>query len=346
MNIQNALGILISGNDLSYDDCSEIFKRIMANMETEMDQGAFLAAITAKGASPDEIASICNVIRDHYTNKTDICTGLPLVENSGTGMDTFKTFNISTAASIAAASCGIAFARHDSRGITSGCGAVDVCEALGINVECDVETVRKSIEVCGLGVFNGMSGKVHPDGLSRILSKMHFGSVLNIAASLASPTKCDYALRGVNDPSSIKEVANLMNKLGYKKVMVIHGFMEDGTPGMDEATTLGRTIYTMIDEYGNETSSSFMPEEIGLERGSRQMIETSSDPAKEAVRIRKILKGEASTDEENITALNAGLILYLTGKTNSIQEGISMVMNGIKCGNAQRKLDEWISLQQ
>lgn len=41
--------------------------------------------------------------------------------------------------------------------------------------------------MAGIGIFNGMSGKVHPSALSRILSQIRFGTVLNIAGSLANP---------------------------------------------------------------------------------------------------------------------------------------------------------------
>ena len=77
-------------------------------------------------------------------------------------MDTIKTFNISTAASIVAAADGINMAKHGARAITSKCGAVDILETLGVDVECDVGLVKKSIEKAGIGIFNGMSGKVHP----------------------------------------------------------------------------------------------------------------------------------------------------------------------------------------
>ena len=72
-------------------------------------------------------------------------------------MDTFKTFNISTAASIIAAAGKVPMARHGARAITSVCGTVDMAEALGVDVECTANTVAQSIKSAGLGLFNGMS---------------------------------------------------------------------------------------------------------------------------------------------------------------------------------------------
>ena len=122
MNIGYAVNELIAGNDLSYQNTEEIFRRIIENSESPMDQGAFLAAMTAKGATAKEVTAIWKVIDEIDTNKVKIHTDRPLVENSGTGMDSFKTFNISTASAVVAASAGAAMARHGSRGITSKCG--------------------------------------------------------------------------------------------------------------------------------------------------------------------------------------------------------------------------------
>ena len=121
-----------------------------------------MAAITAKGATPEEIAGIWEAIYAIDTVKVHPEVDGPLVENCGTGMDAIKTFNISTAASIVAASDDIKMAKHGARAITSKCGAVDILEELGVDVECDATLVKKSIERAGIGIFNGMSGKFTP----------------------------------------------------------------------------------------------------------------------------------------------------------------------------------------
>jgi len=69
-------------------------------------------------------------------------------------MDTFKTFNISTAASLIAASGGIRMARHGARAITSYCGTVDLAEALRVDVECSAGVVAESIKRAGVGLLS------------------------------------------------------------------------------------------------------------------------------------------------------------------------------------------------
>ena len=130
------------------------------------------------------------------------------------GMDSIKTFNISTAASIVAAAEGISMAKHGSRAVTSRCGTVDILEVLGVDVDCEVGLVKRSIEVAGIGIFNGTSKRVHPSALSRILSQIRFGTILNVAASLANPALPTYGVRG-SQPEMILPVARAM-RIGYR----------------------------------------------------------------------------------------------------------------------------------
>ena len=153
--------------------------------------------MTAKGPTPPEIAGAWQAIVEFDTATVEVSQEAPLVDNCGTGMDSLKTFNVSSAAAVVAAAGGVRMARHGARGLTSACGTVDLLEAVGIAVECDVAAVARSIETCGIGLFNGMSPRVHPRALFRILSQIRFGSILNIAASLASPCRPSHAVRGV-----------------------------------------------------------------------------------------------------------------------------------------------------
>ena len=56
---------------------------------------------------------------------------------------------------VVAAAGGVRMARHGARALTSSCGTVDLLESVGIDVECDVETVARSIREVGIGLFLG-----------------------------------------------------------------------------------------------------------------------------------------------------------------------------------------------
>ncbi|MES0329738.1 MAG: anthranilate phosphoribosyltransferase, partial [Dehalococcoidales bacterium] len=135
------IATLINGQDLSREEAREMFSQVLLNKQPDLQQGAFLAALTAKGETAAEIAGAWEAIYELDTAKASPAVNGPLVDNCGTGMDTFKTFNISTVASIIAATGGVYMAKHGARALTSSCGAVDIMETVGVDVECEPAVV-------------------------------------------------------------------------------------------------------------------------------------------------------------------------------------------------------------
>lgn len=336
---------LVKQENLTETETIECFKEILLNRQSEMQQGAFLSALTAKGEITDEIAGAWRAIYELDTEKVQVSNNLPLMENCGTGMDTIKTFNISTAASIIAAADGIPMAKHGSRAITSACGTVDILEELGINVECPPNVVKKSIETVGIGIFNGMSPLVHPQALSRILSKISFGTVLNIAASLANPAMPTMAVRGVYARHMLAPTAHTMKKIGLKRALVVHGAGENGC-GIDEASTMGETFICELREDGSLSEYTITPEELGINRCCASDLAAAPEKSLEAKRIKGLLQGYDTAARIDIACLNAGLIIYLAGKQSSIKAGYQRAKNLIATDKVINKLNDWVCTQQ
>jgi anthranilate phosphoribosyltransferase len=269
----------------------------------------------------------------------------PLVENSGTGMDQLKTFNVSTAAAVVAAAGGITLARHGARALTSSCGTVDLLDYIGIDVACDVDTVTKSIRDVGIGLFNGMSHRVHPRSLGRILSQIRFGSTLNIAASLASPCRPTHGLRGVYSKSLLPKVSRVMKEIGYQRAMVVHGFDASKEKGMDELSNIGESLIHEFQPDGTENTFSLAPEDAGLKRAAYGDIAATGDVKKEALRFLSVLSGSGPAACTDLTCLNAGALFYLVGKATTIRDGVEVSRDIIECGQALSKLSQWVSVQ-
>jgi anthranilate phosphoribosyltransferase len=336
---------LIKGQSLTRAEASDLFRQILHNEQPDLQQGAFLAAMTAKGATPQEIAGIWEAIYEIDTVKIRPEVDGPLVENCGTGMDTIKTFNISTAASIVAAADGIKMAKHGARAITSRCGAVDILETLGVDVECDVHLVKRSIERAGIGIFNGMSGKVHPQALYRILSQIRFGTVLNIAGSLANPALPTLGVRGVYSSEMVVPIARAMKEIGYRRAFVVHGRNADGRRGMDELSSLGSSFVAELTEDGEIEEFTVTPEELGAKKGDESSILYGSDRSTEAINLLKVLSGEDTGQRREIVCLNAAPLLYITGHTANLRDGMEKAAEIIDSGKPIKKLIEWVAEQ-
>ncbi len=336
---------LIRGSNLTREEASFLFKQILNNEQPDLQQGAFLAAITAKGATPAEIAGIWEAIYEIDTVRVSPDVNGPLVENCGTGMDSIKTFNISTAASLIAAADGIIMAKHGARAITSKCGAIDILETLGVDVECDADLVKRSIERAGIGIFNGMSAKVHPSALCRILSQIRFGTILNVAGSLANPARPDYAVRGVYAKEMVLPIAQSMSEIGYKRAFVVHGRSRDDMRGMDELSTLGRSSVAELAEDGTIQEYSLNPQDLKLRDADESSLLYSSDREAEAIKLLRVLSGEDHSCRRDIVCLNAAPLLCITDHASDLLDGMQKAADIIDCGKPIKKLKSWVAEQ-
>lgn len=334
---------LINRENLTKEESKEMFMEILGDRQTPMQQGAFLAALSAKGPTAAEVAGSFEAIYEIDTCKVTPQTAVPVVENCGTGMDTFKTFNISTVAGIIAAADGVPMAKHGSRALTSVCGTIDAVEALGVDVDCNVDIVKASIENAGIGIFNGMSPEVHPTALGRVLSQISFGSVLNISASLANPALPKYAVRGVYSLDMLEFVPDIMHEIGYEHALIVYGEAGDGC--IDEASTVGATHMAELMPDGTVKRSTLTPESLGIEPGRLDELAPWSSVDAAAQGIVRILKGASTPTRTNIVCLNSALILYVAGKASSIQEGYMRSHELIASGTAYKALEKWVAAQ-
>lgn len=336
---------LLEKQDISRQTCGAMFRQLLEDRQPDLHQGAFLAALAAKGETSEEIAGAWEAIMELDTHTIEIDGDAPLMENSGTGMDALKTFNVSTAAAVVAAAGGVRMARHGARALTSFCGTVDLLEKLGINVACSVEAVGRSIAQAGIGIFNGMSPQVHPNALFRILSQIRFGSTLNIAASLASPCRPTHGLRGVYAEPVMDKVTELMRAIGYQRAMVVHGYDADGRAGMDEISTLGETAVREFFPDGTSRAYRLTPEALGVKRGTYDDVAALGDVHSEAVRFLRVVSGIDHPPCIDLVSANAGAILYVAGQAPDLQAGVEAARQLIFSGRAFEKLCQWVTVQ-
>ena len=123
---------LISGSDLRDTEVEQAFEEIMSGKASDVQIGAFLTALRAKGEKPPEIASAASVMRSKALN---IDLGFDVVDTCGTGGDNSSTFNISTAVAFVLAGAGFKVAKHGNRSVSSTSGSADCLEALGVPID-------------------------------------------------------------------------------------------------------------------------------------------------------------------------------------------------------------------
>ena len=336
---------LIRGDSISRDDARDCWRQICEEMQPDLQQGAFMAALSAKGETPEEIAGTFEALYDLDTTKVAVDVDGPLIDNCGTGADTLKTFNISTAAAIVAASCGLNVVRHAARAISSNCGAIDVVEALGVDVEGGIDIPRQSIEKAGIGAWNAFLPAIHPKTLGRVLSQVRFGSTINIVGPLLNPTMPEYKVMGVPNTAMVDIEARTLRELGIKRAFVMYGREEGSTRGMDELSTVGPSEFAELQHNGQIVHGTLAPEDFGMKTIAYDQIASSRDVERDAVVMLRVILGKDEGARTDIVCLNTAPLLYVMGKAATLAEGVAMARHAIANGDAFSKLRDWVTWQ-
>ena len=336
---------LLRRENISRAEARECWSQICRESQPDLQQGAFIAALKAKGETPDEVAGTFEALYELDTIKVTVDTPTPVVDNCGTGADTLKTFNISTGAAIVAAACGVYVVRHAARAISSNCGAVDVVEALGVDVQSAPELPKQSIERAGIGIWNAFLPTIHPKTLGRVLSQIRFGSTINIVGPLLNPTMPQYKVMGVPNTDMIDIEVRTLRELGFKRAFVMHGLDEHSGKGMDELSTLGASRVAELHPDGSITRTTVTPEDVGLSRGTFDDVASGRDVTRNARTLLAVLAGRDAGPRTDIVCFNAAPVLYVMGVVPTLRDGVEMARRTIENGGALRKLREWVTWQ-
>lgn len=324
--IRKAIKLGVEGKDLSKELAETSMKEIMSNESSEAQIAALLVALRMKREAPEEIAAFARVMREHCEQINPTVDGT-LVDTCGTGGDSRKTFNVSTAAAFVAAGAGVQVAKHGNRSVTSKCGSADVLEELGVNLELSPEHVEKAIEKIGIGFM--FAPKFHSAMKHALPVRKELGirTIFNVLGPLTNPANAEAQVLGVYEPLLTEKMAQVLGLLGTKHALVVH------SDGMDEIG-LGRT---KISELKNQQAETYYLDEgeFGFEGGTLPAPQTVQESA---VVLRDILNGIGGAAQD-IVVLNAAAAIYVGGKANTIKEGIELAEDSIASGRAIQKLE-------
>ena len=336
---------LTQGQDITREEARDCWRQICEEEQSDLQQGAFIGALKAKPETPEEIAGTFEALYEYDTVKVTVDTPEPLVDNCGTGADTLKTFNISSGAAILASACGLYVVRHAARAISSNCGAIDVVEALGVNVESAPALPKQSIEKAGICAWNAFLPSVHPKTLARVLSQIRFGSAINLVGPLLNPTMPTFKVMGVPNVDMIDIEAKTLREIGFKRAVVMHGLDDHSDKGMDEFSTIGTTHVAELTEDGAIEKYTVTPEELGVGRTKFEELASSRDVHKDALSLLRVIMGKDQGPRSDIVCVNAAPLLYVAGKAKDLKTGVEMARAAIADGSALEKLRLWVTWQ-
>jgi len=319
---------LIRREDLTVEESADAMTEIMAGRATPAQIGGLLMGMAMKGERPAEIVGLARTMRRHA-----VALSRPFDEvfdTCGTGGDRSGTFNISSAAALVVAACGVRVAKHGNRSVSSACGSADVFEALGVNVAAPPAVVERCLDRAGIAFF--FAPTFHPAMKQAAQSRKDLGvrTAFNLLGPLTNPAGATRQLVGVPRPEFTELLARALQQLGSVRAWVVHG-----ADGIDELSTTG---YTKVSECRDGRVSTFYvhPGEFGISRAPAAALK-GSDAAANAAIIRGVLDGQAGPCRD-IVLLNAGAALFLAGRAESVREGVARAAQAVDSGHASQTL--------
>jgi anthranilate phosphoribosyltransferase len=333
---------------LSREDARTVMGELLSGKCTDSQIAALLVGLHMKGETVEEIVGFAEAIRaaatpipvrNHSLLDASGTGREALVDTCGTGGDAAGTFNISTVTAFVVAGAGVRVAKHGNRSstpkldgpaMTAKCGAADVMEALGINLQLSPAALAECLEQVGMAFLFAPAIHSAAKYVQPMRRETRLRTVFNLLGPLTNPAGASAQVVGVYSVDLVERVAEALSMLGTHHAFVVHGL-----DGLDEITITGPTRVAEV-RGGSVHAYEITPEEFGMGRASIEEL-SGGDAAQNAGIVRAILGGERSP-RRDIVLMNAAAALVAAGKAPSLIEGVRIAADSIDSGAAAAKL--------
>ena len=307
---------------------------------------AILTAMSARGLpTADEMAGCAEALLKKKTpfpySTNENSNGL--AEIVGTGGDCKGSFNISSLSAIVAASCGQKVAKHGNKAVSSKSGSADFYENLGIKIMAEPEKTAELVKRTGFGFLMAPVYHSAMRFAAPIRKALGIKTIFNVLGPLLNPANAEYEVLGVYSPDLLADYARAAKALGAKRVMIICS-----RDGFDEISPIEPTDVFQINEDGKEYRYVIEPAKFGIgkENGGIEVSaeELSGGNGSENAKLGlDVLNGKGRPTIKVAVSLNAGAVLYISGKAKTLKEGYDMALSAIESGKALAKLEEIVA---
>src|SRR5687767_14283682 len=189
---------LVRNDDLTAEEAAAATQGGIEGRATPAALAGLLAALVMKGERPTEIVGFARTVRAHSV-KLAAPAG-DVFDTCGTGGDRSGTFNISSAAAVVVAACGVKVAKHGNRSVSSRCGSADVFEQLGVNLAAPPAVVERTLHHANIAFF--FAPTFHPSMKHAGPTRRELGirTAFNLLGPLTNPAGAARQIVGVPKP--------------------------------------------------------------------------------------------------------------------------------------------------
>ena len=320
---------LIDRQDLTETETFDVVTDILSGKLTEAQMGAFLATLQAKGVTVDEICGGARAMRSAARRIQSLKPNT--LDTVGTGGDGGMSFNVSTTVAFVAAGAGATVAKHGNRASSGKSGSADCLEQLGLNLKADPEIMEQALNEIGIAFLFAQSFHQAMRFAAGVRRELGVRTLFNLLGPLTNPAGAPCQLIGVFAPDLTETFANVLKKLGSRRVLVVHGH-----DGMDEITLTGTTRCSELKD-GLVKTYDIDPYEFFGDYCTNPELE-GGDAAQNAEITKNILLGKTNGPKRNIVLINAAASLLAAGLVDNLTDGIKKSVDSIDSGAAYDKL--------
>ncbi|MBT0588058.1 anthranilate phosphoribosyltransferase [Alteromonas oceanisediminis] len=334
--ITAALEQIYQGQTLDQNTSFLLFSAVMQGELDDAQLAALLVGLKIKGERPSEIAGAAHAMRQNAAefSRPDYA----FADIVGTGGDGHNTINISSAAAIVAASCGVKVAKHGNRSVSSQSGSADLFNAFGYALMSSPAAARNSLDQTN---FCFLFAPVYHAGVKYAMpvrTSLKTRTLFNILGPLANPAAPTHSVFGVYSPSLLQTYADAAASLNSEKALIVHG------SGLDEIAIHDVTHGIEISEEG-QRAVELSPELFGLPRYALSEI-AGGDPEQNRQLIADVLAGQGKAAHTAAIAINAAALIQLTGVATTYKDAAELAMNAIQQGKPLNTIEAAAKLSQ
>ncbi|MCW8087167.1 anthranilate phosphoribosyltransferase [Sabulicella glaciei] len=328
IGLKPVLARLADGETLAETEAEAAFAVIMAGEATPAQIAGLLMAMRVRG---ETVAEMTGAVRAMRARMTAVEAPDGAIDIVGTGGDSSGSLNISTAAALVVAGCGVPVAKHGNRALSSKSGAADALSALGVNLDVPMDRLPEVIAKAGLAFL--MAPRHHAALRHAGGARVELGTrtIFNLLGPLANPARVTRQLTGAFHSRWLRPMAETLARLGTERAWLVHG------QGLDELALSGPSEVVELRD-GALRHFTVSPEEAGLTPAPPEAVR-GGDPAENAAALLALLEG-APGPYRDVVRLNAGAALLVAGRCATLREGAALAAESIDTGRAREALEK------
>jgi anthranilate phosphoribosyltransferase len=336
MSFTEILHKIVDKHDLTSKEASFALRQIIEGNCSDIEAGAFLFGMRAKGETILELTAFVQTMRDAMV-KVEVNTE-GAVDLCGTGGDHSGYFNISTAAMFVVAGAGVPVLKHGNRSVSSLTGSADVLDALGAKIDLSKEQVEKTFEKSGMAFM--FAPLFHPamKNIVPVRKALKMRTFFNILGPLLNPAGVQRQLIGTFNSEIAQKMADILAALKTERAITVHAHQ-----GLDEVSVLSATDYVEVKQGLSLGKNVFNPKDLGLIYTDDTALK-GGDKIKNSEIIQAILNGDRKGIAEDMVMINAAFAIQVSQNDLSIHDAILMARESLRSGKAKSALAKYVQV--